>query len=263
MQELAADPSVQPDAARHVVHVRPQPLAQIGHLVDEGHLHRQEGVGSVLDQLSGFDAGELDRRLDQVQRAVQASHYFLRALALRSDHHAVRPHEVTDGAAFAQELGVGGDIELQVRPHFADDLGDPPPGTHRDRGLGHDHRVALQRPGDLLGGGVHIGQVGMPVAAARGRPHGDEHRLGSGDGCGDIVAERQPAGRHVLGDQPLQPRLEDRQAPVAQRRQLHRIGLDHGDVVAELGEAGAGHEADIPAADHRKMHLRVSRVIRR
>ena len=71
MQELAADAAVEADAARHVVHVGADLLAEIGDLVDEGDLGREEGVGRVLDQLGGLEVGEDDRRLDQIERPVE------------------------------------------------------------------------------------------------------------------------------------------------------------------------------------------------
>ena len=55
MQELAADAAVEADAARHVVHVGADLLAEIGDLVDEGDLGREEGVGGVLDQLGRLE----------------------------------------------------------------------------------------------------------------------------------------------------------------------------------------------------------------
>ncbi len=51
VQKLAADAPVEPDAARDIVHVRAHLLAEIGDLVDEGDLGREERVGRVLDQL--------------------------------------------------------------------------------------------------------------------------------------------------------------------------------------------------------------------
>ena len=115
MQEFAPDAPVEADAARHVVHVGADLLAQVGHLVDERDLHRQERVGGIFGQFRRLDAGEHDRRLDQVQRAVQPAQHLPRALGLGADHHAVRAHEIADRVALAQELRVGGDVELQIR----------------------------------------------------------------------------------------------------------------------------------------------------
>ena len=57
MQELLADAAVETHALGHLLHVGADALAQVGHLVDEGDLGREEGVGRVLDQL-----GRLERR---------------------------------------------------------------------------------------------------------------------------------------------------------------------------------------------------------
>ena len=69
MQELLADAAVQTHALGDLLHVGADALAQVGHLVDEGDLGREEGVGRVLDQLGGLERGEQDRGLDQVQAA--------------------------------------------------------------------------------------------------------------------------------------------------------------------------------------------------
>ena len=57
MEKLAADAAVEADALGDVLHVGADLLAQIGDLVDEGDLGREEAVGGVFRQL-----GRLDRR---------------------------------------------------------------------------------------------------------------------------------------------------------------------------------------------------------
>ena len=58
MQELAADAAVQADAARHILHIAADLLAQARHLVDEGDLGGEKGIGGIFDQLAGLAAGE-------------------------------------------------------------------------------------------------------------------------------------------------------------------------------------------------------------
>ena len=58
MQEFAADAAVQADAARDILDVGADLLAEIGHLVDEGDLGGEKGVGGIFDQFGGFAAGE-------------------------------------------------------------------------------------------------------------------------------------------------------------------------------------------------------------
>ena len=61
MQELGANPPIESRALGEDLDIRADPLAQIRHLVDEGHLGRKEAVGRVLDQLGGLERGEQDR----------------------------------------------------------------------------------------------------------------------------------------------------------------------------------------------------------
>ena len=58
MQEFRADAVVEPDAARDVLDVGADLLAEIGDLVDEGDLGGEEGVGGIFDQLGGAPAGD-------------------------------------------------------------------------------------------------------------------------------------------------------------------------------------------------------------
>src|SRR3546814_11876981 len=91
VQELAADAPVEADAAGDVVHVGADLLAEIGDLVDKGDLGGEEGVAGVLGQLGGLQAGEENRRFDQVERPVERAHDLARALGLGADDDAVRP----------------------------------------------------------------------------------------------------------------------------------------------------------------------------
>ena len=116
MQELAADAVVQADAARHLLHVGADLLAEVGDLVDEGDLHGQKGVGGVFDQFGGAPVGEQDRRLVEIERAVELGHHRPGALVVEADDHAVRPLEVLDRRAFAQELRVGDHRDVGVGP---------------------------------------------------------------------------------------------------------------------------------------------------
>ena len=94
----------------------PTCLAQIGHLVDEGDLGREEGVGGVFDQLRGAAAGEQHRRLVEVERPVDFGHHVAGALVLGADDDAVGPLEILDRRTFAQEFRIGHDREIGIRP---------------------------------------------------------------------------------------------------------------------------------------------------
>ena len=139
MQEFAADTAVEADAAGDVMHIGANFFAQIGHFVDKRHFHRKERVARVFGQLRRFDAGIQDRCLNQVQRPVQPSEHIAGAVGFRADHDAIGPHEVGDGIAFTQKLGVRRDVDIQIRPGGADDFLDPAAGADGNRRFGHDH----------------------------------------------------------------------------------------------------------------------------
>ena len=61
--------------------------------------------------------------------------------------------------------------------------------------------------------------------------------------CGDVAP-----------DQLLEARLVDRHLAAPQRRDLAGVDVDADDVVAALGEAGAGHQTDVPGADDAQLH---------
>ena len=120
----------------------PTLLAQVRDLVDEGDLGGQEGVGGVFDQLGGAPRGEQQRRLVEVERAVELGHHVAGAGVLGADDDAVRPLEIGDGRALAQEFRVRDDGEVAIRPGLAHDALDLVAGADRHGRLGDDHRVA-------------------------------------------------------------------------------------------------------------------------
>ena len=254
VQEFVADAAVQADAARHVLDVGADLFAEARHLVDEGDLGRQECVGRVFDQLGAFAAGENDRRFVQVERAIDLAHDLAGALGIAADHHAVGAAEVVDRRTFAEELGVRGHVELRIRADARDDLFDLAAGADRHGRFGDDDGVALQRRGDLFGGGIDIGQVGMAVAAAAGRADSDEDRVDAAHGGGDVGLEGQAAGADVSRDDLVQARLEDRNLAGAQGCDFFLLLVDADDVVSELRQAGTRDKADIARADHRDAH---------
>src|ERR1700730_10194130 len=254
MEKLAADAAVEPDAAGDVLDIAAQGLAQIGDLVDEGDLGGEKGVGRVFDQLGGLDAGEHDRRLNQIERPIELAQHRPRPLAVGADHHPVGAHEIGDRRALAQKLRIGSDIKAVGRPGAAQDLGDLAAGADRHGRFGHHHRIARQRPADRLGGGIDIGQIGMPVAAPRRRADGDEHRLGAGHRRRQIGSEKEPPRRHIGRHQRPQPGLENRHLAALQPGNLRRVLVDAGDRRPKLRKTRPRDQTHIPGPDHRYPH---------
>ena len=79
----------------------------------------------------------------------------------------------------------------------------------------------------------------------------------SADRLLQVGGEGQAAFARVLGDEFGQARLEDRDLAAVERLDLGRILVDAADVVAEIGKAGAGDQADIACSDHRDPHQRL------
>ena len=162
--------------------------------------------------------------------------------------------EILDRRALAQELRIGDDRDIGVGPRLADDALDLVAGADRHGRLGDDDGEAVERRGDLARRGVDVGQVGVAVAAPRRRADRDEDRVGLGHRALQIGGEAQPPRAHVGGDQIVEAGLVDRHLAALQRRDLAGVLVDAGDVVAEIGKAGPGNEADIAGADHRDAH---------
>ena len=164
--------------------------------------------------------------------------------------------EVLDRGAFAQELWVGGDVDLEVRALVAEQALQLAAGADGDGGFGDDQRPLLQMGRDLLGGGEDIGEVGMAVAAAGGCADGDEDGFGVAHGLGQARREGEPAAGMVALDQGLEAGLVDRDPALAEHGDLALVLVDADHVEPELGKAGAGDEPDIARADHRDSHGR-------
>jgi len=96
---------------------------------------------------------------------------------LGPDDDPVRPLEVLDCGAFAQELGIGHDLDAEVRARLAGDALNLVAGADRNGGFRDDHQRASGCPRNGGCGSVDICQVGMAVAASRGRPHRQEYRF--------------------------------------------------------------------------------------
>ena len=69
--------------------------------------------------------------------------------------------------------------------------------------------------------------------------------VGAGHGIGEFGAEAQAARLHVVEHELVEAGLVDRHLALEQAGDLALLLVDADDVMAELGEAGAGHQSDI------------------
>src|ERR1051325_18837 len=114
MQEFTTDAPVHAYAARHIMHITADLVAEQRHLVDKGNLGRQKSVGRVLDQLGGFERGDDERRLDQKERAIEVAHDGYGLFVAAADDDAVWPHEIIYRRALTQEFRVRDDAEIYL-----------------------------------------------------------------------------------------------------------------------------------------------------
>ena len=106
IEKLRADAIVETDAARNIENVRVDAFAEVGDLVDESHLHRQEDVGGVFDHLRAAPRGVKDRTGGALDRPVDLVHDFARALVFDPDDDAIGLLEVVNGGSFAQKFRI-------------------------------------------------------------------------------------------------------------------------------------------------------------
>ncbi len=214
----------------------------------------RNAFAGVFDELGGPPRREHHRWLVEKERAIELGHHFARFCVLGPDDDAVRPLEIADRRTLAQELGIGDEREIGVRPRLAHDALDLVARADRHRRFRDDHGKAVERERDLARCLVDIGQIGMAVAAPRWRADRDEDRVGLTYRLGEIQGEGEPARPHIVGDELVKTRLEDRHLAPLQSGDLARVLVDAGDHMAEIGKTCPGHEADIARSDHCDAH---------
>jgi hypothetical protein len=242
LEELRTDARVEADAAGDVLHVGAELLTEDGDLVDERDLRGQEAVRRVLDQLGRLDVRDDEGDLQRVERRVDLLHQLDRFVVGGADDHAVRLHEVFDRGAFAEGL--------------LDDLFDHAAGADRNGRLGDDQLRAVHVLGDRAGDLFDVAEVGGAIGLGRGAD-GDEDRTGGGDGAGEVGREAEAAFAGVLADDLVEAGLVDGDLAAVEGVDLGDVDVDADHVVAEVGEAGAGDEADVARSDDCDLHLGV------
>jgi hypothetical protein len=187
-----------------------------------------------------------------------------RARVARAHDHAVGAHEILHRGALLQELGIGRDRERNLRAarrELGCDGGlHAIGGADRDGGL-VDHDLGASHPlPDVARGLDDVPHVGAAVLVRR-RADCDELQRAMRDRRVEVGREPEPARGDVAPDHRFQPRLVDRYAAVVQDRDLARVDVDAQYVVADLGEARAGDETDVPGADHGDLHDAIAALI--
>jgi hypothetical protein len=88
------------------------------------------------------------------------------------------------------------------------------------------------------------------VAVARRADRDEQDVDARGHRLVDVRGEAQEASAGIDADQIGEPGLVDGNRSVLEPPDLCRVAVDADDVVAELRQAGAGHQANIARPDH-------------
>jgi hypothetical protein len=257
IQEVVTNARVAADALAHIFDVGAQLLGQVGQLVHEADAGGQHGIGGVFGQLGAADVHHDQAVVVALEGCVQCAHVQRCLLVVAADHDPVGLHEVVDGGAFLQELGVGHHTERRVHAAFGQlfvDRGlDGVGRADRHRALVDHHLVVGHVAADVAGGGRHVFHVCRAILVGR-RAHRDELDGAEVGRALHVGGEVQPAGGHIATHHVLQAGLVDRDAAVFQDLDLGGVQVQAQHIVADLGQAGARDQADITGADDSDFH---------
>ena len=156
-------------------------------------------------------------------------------------------HEVFDGIALGQEVGVGSHVKL----HFAldaaclqflvDDVFELLRGAYGRGGLEHEHRVVVQVAGKGAGNVDHRLEVGAAVAVELG-VDGAKHHIGIVEGPLVVSLKGEAIGVDVACDHGLEAWLIDGDVAIHETVDFLAVGVDAFHVHAQLGKASPGHK---------------------
>ena len=161
----------------HVLDVGTEIVGEVRELVHERDARCEHRVGRILGELGGADVHDEQSIVIAHERRVHRAQRRDRALVGRTDHDAVRFHEILDRRTLLQEFRVRGygEVELDAAgcKLFGDGTAHAIRGSNRHRRLVDDD-LGLRHPApDAARGREHVLHVGGAVLVGR-RTDGDE-----------------------------------------------------------------------------------------
>jgi hypothetical protein len=177
--------------------------------------------------------------------------------AVAADHDPVRACEVGDGGAFLEEFRIADHRELDLHGALveldADGRAHLLRRAHRHGRLVDHHQRAGHALAEAARRRQDVGQVRAAVLVGRGADR-QEHHVGVLDRFVIAGREQQPARLGVARDQRVEAGFMDRDAAVLEHGDLALVHVQAQHGIADVREAGAGHQADIAGADNRNFH---------
>ena len=163
VDEMIANPGIGTNTTTDSFNVRAQSFGQVGDLIHEADLGSQHGIGGILGELRRPQIHEDHAVMAAIERVIDFPQQFRRPLAVGTDNNAVGLHEIIDGSAFLEELGVGHNVKIKLQPTAVklgpDRCPDLVTSTNRHRGLVHDHLVVVHEFTDGPGHSSNVLQI--------------------------------------------------------------------------------------------------------
>src|ERR1019366_918422 len=247
-QKLPAYARIGTNTFPYLVHVSPYRFTNSSHRIDEADIHRQEGVGGVLDEFGALGVSHKKGRrgLDHFvreqgisppivasveQRLINKAQTFRTGVVIRTNYDAIRIEEIGDRRALPQELRIGGNVEQAggsaVEQH---DLAHPFAGVHRHGTLANDDFVLLDGRRNFARDRFNVGKIGLTIDVG-GSADCDKDRLSFADRVSECIGELEP-GTTVALEQLRHVLLVNRAFASLQSFILHGIVIDQDDIVA-------------------------------
>jgi hypothetical protein len=127
-------------------------------------------------------------------------------------------------------------------------------GPDRHSRFGDHDGESGQRARDLARGGVDVAEIGMAIAAPRRRSDRDEDGVSFRHRRLQVGRKAQAPRLHIGRHQRIEPGLKNRNLAAQQGRDLVAVLVHAGDLMAEIGKTGAGHQPHIARANHGNPH---------
>ena len=189
------------------------------------------------------------------ERLINLFHEGQRAIAIRSDNDSIRIHQVGDRASFPEKLRIADYIEIDaclvISPDCFRHLF---PGFDWYGALVDDDAIFFQHLSDFARDTFDVGEVHAAVWL-RGRGNCDENNLRMVNAVFDAGRKAQSACGNVALNQFLETGLVDRYLPTPQAINFFLVVVYADDIVADIGQASAGHKTDISRANNTDIHI--------
>jgi len=265
-KEFWADACVEAHAARHLLDVGVGGFAEIGDGIDKGDFESEKGIGGMLDDLGALGGGEEDGRrcgdaadtgngvgaaviLAAGEWSVDGVKDGGGAVVVGTDDDAVGVEEVGDGGSFAEELGIGDDVEEVTGDAVAlHGTADPLVGVDGDGAFFDDDFVGGKGACDLAGNGFDVREIGVAGLALRGAD-GNEDGVALAGSFGKVSHEAH-FGVAVALEEFGEVALVDEGVSALKGGNLALIIVDADDVMAHFSKTNGCYEPDVPRSNN-------------